>query len=115
MNNSYRSIAMAKVQKISIALPKEMIADIRYAVDSGQYATTSEVIREAVCEWRGKPRELPERVRVPKTKAEFRRRIQAAIDSLDRGEGIPAEEVFAKLESRFEKIAARQRIRKRMR
>jgi len=92
---------MAKVQKISIALPKEMIADIRYAVDSGQYATTSEVIREAVREWRGKPRELPARVRVPKTKAEFRRRIQAAIDSLDRGEGIPAEEVFAELRARF--------------
>ena len=90
-----------KVQKISIALPKEMVADIRYAVDSGRYATASEVVREAVRQWRDKPRELPERVRVPKTREEFRRRIQAAIDSLDRGEGIPAEKVFAELRARF--------------
>ena len=103
---------MAKVQKISIALPKEMIADIRYAVDSGQYATTSEVIREAVREWRSKPRELPERVRVPKTKAEFRRRIQAAIDSLDRGEGIPAEKVFARLEAKYSAMAKAQQAGK---
>jgi len=102
---------MAKVQKISIALPKKMIADIRYAVDSGQYATTSEVIREAVREWRGKPRELPARVRVPKTKAEFRRRIQAAIDSLDRGEGIPAEEVYARVRARIKAVAAAQKRR----
>ena len=39
-----------KVQKISIALPKEMIDRIRAAVDSGQYASASEVIREAVRE-----------------------------------------------------------------
>src|SRR5258708_38334794 len=90
-----------KVQKISIALPKEMVADIRHAVDSGRYATASEVVREAVRQWRDKPRELPERVRVPKTREEFRRRIQAAIDSLDRGEGIPAEKVFAELRARF--------------
>lgn len=90
-----------KVQKLSIALPKEMVADIRHAVDSGRYATTSEVIREAVREWRDKPRELPERVRVPKTREEFRKRLRDAIASLDRGEGIPAEKVFAELRARF--------------
>jgi len=90
-----------KVQKLSVALPKEMVKDIKSAVASGRYATTSEVIREAVRDWRDKPRELPERVRVPKTKEEFRRRIQEAIDSLDRGEGIPAEKVFAELRARF--------------
>ena len=95
-----------KIQKLSIALPKEMVADIRYAVDSGRYATTSEVIREAVREWRDKPRELPDRVRVPKTKEEFRRRIQAAIDLLDRGEGIPAEKVYAAMRARIKAVAA---------
>jgi antitoxin ParD1/3/4 len=101
----------SKVQKISIALPKEMIADIRYAVDSGQYATTSEVIREAVREWRGKPRELPERVRVPKTKEEFRKRLRDAIASLDRGEGIPAEEVYAAVRARIKAVAAAKKKR----
>jgi antitoxin ParD1/3/4 len=102
-----------KVQKISIALPKEMIADIRYAVDSGQYATTSEVIREAVREWRGKPRELPERVRVPKTKEEFRKRLRDAIASLDRGEGIPAEQVYAAMRARIRAVAAAKKKRSR--
>jgi antitoxin ParD1/3/4 len=99
---------MAKVRKIAISRPKDMVDDIRYAVDSGRYATASEVVREAVREWKGKPRELPERVRVPKTKAEFRRRIQAAIDSLDRGEGIPAEKVFERLEAKYAALAKAQ-------
>ena len=95
---------MAKVRKISISLPKDMVDDIRYAVDSGRYATASEVVREAVREWRGKPPELPERVRVPKTKAEFRRRIQEAIDSLDRGEGIPADRVYENMRARIKAV-----------
>jgi len=102
---------MAKVRKISISLPKDMVDDIRYAVDSGRYATASEVVREAVREWKGKPRELPERVRVPKTKAEFRRRIQAAIDSLDRGEGIPAEQVYEKMLGRIKAVGEAKKKR----
>ena len=106
---------VTKVQKISIALPKEMVADIRYAVDSGRYATASEVIREAVREWKDKERELPARVRVPKTKAEFRKRLKDAIDSLDRGEGIPAETVFARLEAKYSALAKTQQAGKRKR
>ena len=101
----------SKVQKISIALPKEMVDDIRYAVDSGQYATTSEVIREAVRERRGKSRELPERIRLPKTKEEFRKRLRDAIASLDRGEGIPAEEVYAAVRARIKAVAAAKKKR----
>ena len=100
-----------KVQKLSIALPKEMVADIRTAVASGRYATTSEVIREAVRDWRDKPRELPERVRVPKTREEFRKRLRDAIASLDRGEGIPAEEVYAAVRARIKAVAAAKKSR----
>ena len=98
---------MAKVQKLSISLPKEMVEDIRYAVETGQYASTSEVVREAVREWKGpKKREIPERVRVPKTKEEFLARLKAARDSLDRGEGIPAEEVYAAMRARIKAVSA---------
>ena len=100
---------MAKVRKISISLPKDMVDDIRYAVDSGRYATASEVVREAVREWKGKPRELPERVRVPKTKAEFRRRIQKSIEAGRRGDVKPAEEVFARLEAKYRALEADQK------
>lgn len=42
---------MANVEKLSVALTGEQVAALRTAVDSGEYATTSEIIREAVREW----------------------------------------------------------------
>ena len=42
---------MPEVQKVSIALTAEQVAALKSAVDSGEYATTSEVIREAVRDW----------------------------------------------------------------
>ncbi|HEY3813561.1 MAG TPA: type II toxin-antitoxin system ParD family antitoxin [Caulobacteraceae bacterium] len=43
---------MTKVTKISVALPAEMAAMVNQAVESGDYATGSEVIREALREWK---------------------------------------------------------------
>ena len=45
---------MATVEKISIALPPDMVALVRDAVDSGEYASSSEVIRDALREWKYK-------------------------------------------------------------
>jgi antitoxin ParD1/3/4 len=45
------------VEKLSIALTGEQAAAIRAAVETGEYATTSEAIREAVRDWQMK-REL---------------------------------------------------------
>ena len=49
---------MGKVEKITIALTPEMAEFVRGAVDNGDYASTSEAIREAVREWKER-RELP--------------------------------------------------------
>jgi antitoxin ParD1/3/4 len=43
---------MATVEKITIALTPEMAGFIRGAVQSGEYASTSEAIRDAVREWK---------------------------------------------------------------
>jgi antitoxin ParD1/3/4 len=43
---------MSNVSKISIALTAEMNALVQAAVASGEYATGSEVIREALREWK---------------------------------------------------------------
>lgn len=43
---------MANVSKISIALTSEMADLVDRAVDSGEYASGSEVIREALREWK---------------------------------------------------------------
>jgi len=45
---------MAEVQKISVALTGEQIAALKSAVASGEYATTSEVVREAIRDWQHK-------------------------------------------------------------
>lgn len=48
---------MPEVQKVSIALTGEQVSALKAAVEAGEYATTSEIIREAVRDWQFK-REL---------------------------------------------------------
>lgn len=48
------------IEKISIALPPEMIAHVRQAVDTGEYASSSEVVRDALRYWTNK-RQLPQK------------------------------------------------------
>ena len=48
---------MPDVQKISIALTGEQVNAIKSAVETGEYATASEIVREALREWQWK-REL---------------------------------------------------------
>ena len=43
---------MANVEKLSIALTPEMASLVRNAVESGEYASTSELVREALHEWK---------------------------------------------------------------
>jgi antitoxin ParD1/3/4 len=87
---------MANIEKLSIALPHDMVEAIREAVDSGDYATTSEVIRDAVRDWR-----LKRRVEAIDLD-DLRRLVQEGIDS---GPSISAEEVFAKLRAKLAGVA----------
>ena len=48
---------MSEVQKVSIALTGEQVSALKAAVQAGEYATTSEIVREAVRDWQFK-REL---------------------------------------------------------
>lgn len=45
---------MQSVKKISVALTKEMVGNIKEAVNSGDYASNSEVIRDALRGWKRK-------------------------------------------------------------
>ena len=60
-------------------------------VKSGNYQSQSEVVRDGLRLL--KDREDLRRMRLE----ELRREVQIGIDQLNRGEGIPAEEVFAEL------------------
>jgi len=48
---------MPEIQKVSIALTGEQIGALKAAVETGEYATTSEIVREAIRDWQFK-REL---------------------------------------------------------
>jgi antitoxin ParD1/3/4 len=45
---------MREVQKVSIALTGEQIGALKAAVETGEYATTSEIVREAIRDWQFK-------------------------------------------------------------
>jgi antitoxin ParD1/3/4 len=42
---------MSKLERITVTMPAEMVAKLRAAVEAGEYATTSEIVREAMREW----------------------------------------------------------------
>ena len=66
---------MANVEKLSIALTPDMATMVHQAVESGDYASASEVIRDALRDWKLKraiDREMVE---------ELRRLWQEGIDS----------------------------------
>jgi antitoxin ParD1/3/4 len=48
---------MASVEKVSVALTNEQLSALKAAVEAGEYATTSEIVREALRDWQLK-REL---------------------------------------------------------
>lgn len=83
---------MGAIERITVTLPAEMAATLRSTVEGGEYATTSEIVREALRDW-AKARRADQR-----GLEELRALIQEGIDS---GPGRPAEEVFAELEARY--------------
>jgi antitoxin ParD1/3/4 len=48
---------MAEIERVTIALPEQMAAAVRAAVEAGEYTSTSEVIRDALRLWEAR-REL---------------------------------------------------------
>ncbi|MBR8835102.1 MAG: type II toxin-antitoxin system ParD family antitoxin [Stigonema ocellatum SAG 48.90 = DSM 106950] len=92
---------MATVEKISVALPPEMVAVIREAVESGEYSSASEVIREALRGWK-----LKRKVEALEMD-ELRRLVQEGISS---GPSIDAELVFSRLRAKYAAMPNQQEV-----
>ena len=45
---------MAEIERLTITLPSDMAAAVKGAVADGDYASTSEVVREALRDWKTK-------------------------------------------------------------
>ena len=43
---------MAEIERVTITLPADMAATVRGAVETGDYASTSEVVRDALRDWK---------------------------------------------------------------
>ena len=85
--------SMAKVEKLSVALTPEMAEMLRQAVDTGEYASASEVIREALRDWKLKRETRQQDIE------ELRRLWHEGLESSSTGEG---PRVFERLRRRYE-------------
>ena len=83
---------MPSAERMTITMPSDMAENLRLTVAGGEYASTSEVVREALRDWtRNRDTERREL-------ETLRDAIKAGLDS---GPGIPADEVFAELRVRY--------------
>lgn len=79
---------MPAIERLTVTMPAEMAATLRQTVEGGEYASTSEVIREALREWSRR------RDQERRDLEGLREAIRAGDES---GPSIPADEVFAEV------------------
>ena len=80
-----------QTEKLSISLPSEMAKWVREKVGSGSYSSNSEIVREGL-----RLLQDHDELRAKKLKA-----LQDMVEeSINSGPGIPAEQVFARMEER---------------
>ncbi len=83
---------MPAIERMTITMPAEMAETLRQTVAGGEYASTSEVVREALREW----------TRRRDVERQDLEALRAAIKAgLDSGPALPADQVFAELRARY--------------
>jgi antitoxin ParD1/3/4 len=95
---------MATAEKISIALPLEMVNLVRGAVATGEYASSSEVIRDALRDWTYKRNLRQQGV------TELRRVWQEALN--DKTPGVSPGDVLDRLERKYQALADSTNVEK---
>jgi antitoxin ParD1/3/4 len=88
---------MTTAEKISIALPPEMAAIVRSAIATGEYASISEVIRDALRDWSCKGSARQQGI------TDLRQFWQEAMN--EETPGVSANEVLDRLERKYQAIA----------
>ena len=87
---------MSSVEKISVALSSDLLEMVKKAVATGEYASASEVIREALRDWK---------LRQPLRQAEVERLRKAWADGTASGQSqlFGIDEIKRRARDRFEK------------
>ena len=88
---------MGNVQKISVSLTPELAALVNGAVETGEFASASEVIRDALRGWNGRRAERAEAIQA------MRRAWNEGINS---GPSMDGEVVFAELRAEMAALVA---------
>ncbi len=83
---------MVTVERMTITVPSETAEILRQAVTAGEYASTSEVVCEALREW------MRRRDAEQRNLEALRVAIKAGLDS---GPGLPADQAFVELHARY--------------
>ena len=81
---------MQNAEKVSVTMTPDMLRALRESVESGEFATTSEAMRDAVRVWQRQRIEYAERVQA------LRERVRRSLD--DPEPSLTAEEAEAELE-----------------
>ena len=84
---------------MNVSLPDEMREWVEQQAKSGRYANASDYVRDLI------RHDQDARDIGGWTEDELWAELQPALDSLDRGESIPAEQVFAEVRARIKEIA----------
>jgi antitoxin ParD1/3/4 len=81
---------LQNAQKVSITLTSDMLRTIRESVEAGEYASTSEALRDAVRAWQRQRSEDAERLTA------IRARVRRSLE--DPRPSVPLEEAFDRIE-----------------
>ena len=88
---------MSTLEKITISLPAEMVAEIKAAITAGEFTNTSEAIRDALRRWRRA------RIVVALADEELRRLVA---DGRASGEPVDGETALKKLRAKYAAMSA---------
>jgi antitoxin ParD1/3/4 len=104
MSCVYRDIGdlMNTMERIIITLTPEMAQTLRGAVEAGEYGSSSEIIREALRDWRHK------RALQAQALADLRTAVQVGLDDIEAGRvrDFDAERIIRRGEERVQRRAA---------
>jgi len=89
-----------KIERITISLPHDMLSSIKEKVQAGEYASTSEIIRDAMRQWQKNEQDRSAVLHVIKDRLK---------QSLRSGSPVPIEKAFGKIRAHHRKIVAKQK------
>jgi len=88
---------MPQTETLSVALPAEIIAEVRESVEAGEYASSNELVREALQEW-----SVRRHLEIADVAA-----LRNALEEVDSPDTVylPMDEVFDRLEAKYKALA----------